>query len=280
MKIGPYDVCALDTGTFALDGGAMFGVIPKSLWSRKHPADELNRISLALRVLLLVGDQRVILVDTGIGDKFAPRHAEMYAIDLQSSNLATSLAAHGLTAADVTDVILTHLHFDHAGGATRLSNGKPVPGFENATYWVQQRNWDWANQQNERDRASYLPENYLPLEAHGQIQFLQGEGEILPGIHAWLSDGHTMGQQLIRISDAQTTLLYCADIIPTSSHLGLPFIMGYDLQPLVTLEEKRRILQQAAVDDWIIVFEHDPFMPACKVMTTEKGFGIKEPVEL
>ena len=278
MKIGPYRVHTLETGHFALDGGAMFGVIPKTLWSKQHPADERNRIALALRVLLLVSDEKVILIDTGIGDKFAPKHQEMYAIDQSSNSLSSALAAHNLAPADITDVILTHLHFDHAGGATVLRDGQAVPAFSNALYHVQRRNWDWAQSQNERDRASYLKENFEPLMDHGQLRLLEGDGEILPGISAWLSDGHTIGQQLIKVSDIQQALVYCADIIPTASHLGLPFIMGYDLQPLLTMEEKRRLLQQAADSDWIIVFEHDPLMAACRVRHGAKGVELAEAI--
>lgn len=280
LMIGPYRVSTLETGEFALDGGAMFGVIPKTLWSREHPADELNRIELALRTLLLVGDDRVILVDTGIGEKFAAKYAAMYGISFEKFSLKKALAAHGLGPDDVTDVILTHLHFDHAGGATRLENGEPVPTFAKATYWVQTRNWEWANAPSEKDRASYLPENFLPLQASGQLQLLEGEGEILPGISAWLSDGHTIGQQLIKISDGQTTLIYCADIIPTASHLKLPYIMGYDLQPLLTLEEKRKVLQQAIAENWIVVFEHDPQLPACRVRQGAKGPEVAEKIFL
>lgn len=279
VRIGAYDVHTLETGRFALDGGAMFGVIPKTLWSRKHPADELNRIDLALRILMLVGDRRVILVDTGIGNKFPPKHQEMYAIDLEQSNLIKSLAEHGLSPDDVTDVVLTHLHFDHAGGATKIDGDRPVPAFKNALYHTQQKNLDWANSRNERDRASYLPENYQPLLDNEQLRLLQGEGEILPGVSAWLSDGHTIGQQLVKVSDGQQSLIYCADIIPTASHLGLPFIMGYDLQPLLTMEEKRRLLKQAADEDWVIVFEHDPYMPGCRVQHGEKGVELREPTE-
>ncbi len=280
MKVGPYQVHSLETGRFALDGGAMFGVIPKTLWNRSNPADDLNRISLALRILLLVGDNRVILVDTGIGEKFPPKHQEMYAIDTESSNLKRSLAVHGLTPDDVTDVILTHLHFDHAGGATEFQDGKLVPTFKHARYHVQQRNWDWANQPSEKDRASYLKENFIPLVQAGQLNLLQGEGEILPGISAWLSDGHTIGQQLVKVSDGQQSVIYCADIIPTASHLALPYIMGYDLQPLLTMEEKRRLLTQAAAENWVIVFEHDPQMPACTVKQGEKGIVLNKPVVL
>lgn len=295
MKIGSYEVCSLETGGFALDGGAMFGVIPKALWQRKIPADDENRIPLALRVLLLVGEGRVILVDTGLGDKFPPRQQAMYAIDPELS-LAKALAAHDLSPADVSDVILTHLHFDHAGGATIRQGEGFAPAFANAVYHVQQRNWDWAHDPSEKDRASYLPENFACLAGSGQLRLHQApapaafvpgkmaptapEIEILPGISAWLSDGHTIGQQLVRVHDPEQSLIYCADIIPTSAHLGLPWIMGYDLQPLLTMEEKRRLLQQAAEQGWIIVFEHDPYMPACTVRLGAKGVELAEPVTL
>lgn len=277
MQIGDYQVHALEVGRFALDGGAMFGVVPRTIWERRNPPDALNRIPLALRILLLVSPQRVVLVDTGIGDKFAPRQQEMYAI-APGGGLDAALAGKGLTPADVTDVILTHLHFDHAGGATRYAGENLVPSFPAARYWVQRRNWDWAHSQNERDRASYLPENYAPLEAHGQLRLLDEGGEILPGIHAELSDGHTIGQQLIRVAAGGQQLLYAADILPTSSHLALPFIMGYDLQPLLTLEEKRRLLNQAAAENWLIVFEHDPQMAACRVRQGAKGVELAEAI--
>ena len=173
-----------------------------------------------------------------------------------------------------------HQHFCDAGGATEIHDGKTVPSFVKATYHVQQRNWDWALAPSEKDRASYLKENFVPLQEYGQLRLLAGEGEILPGITAWLSDGHTIGQQLVKISDGRETVIYCADIIPTASHLGLPWIMGYDLQPLLTLEEKRKLLNQAAAENWIIVFEHDPKMAACRVQQGAKGVEIKEAVEL
>lgn len=276
IQIGPYRIDLLESGRFALDGGAMFGVVPKTLWSKNHPADEANRISLALRTLLLRGDGRVILVDTGMGNKFSPKHQAMYGLDPDAGDLLSALAAHGLTPEDVTDVILTHLHFDHAGGATCLRDGEVVPTFGRARYWVQQRNWDWACQPTERDQASYLPENFQPLMAAGQLELLQGEGEILPGISAWISDGHTIGQQIVRVHDDTQSLVFCADIIPTASHLRLPFIMGYDLQPLVTLEEKRQILSRAAAENWLLVFEHDPLIPAAYVQEGPKGFAVRE----
>lgn len=275
MQIGPYQIHTLNTGYFSLDGGAMFGVVPKKLWQREHPADEDNRIRMALRTLLLRSDERVILVDTGLGDKFPEKYRQIYAIENTETSLNSELALHGLTAADITDVILTHLHFDHAGGATRLEQGKLLPSFPNATYWIQARNLEWALAPSEKDRASYLSENFEPLQAAGVLKSLSGPGEILPGISAWLSDGHTMGQQLIKISDAHQSLIFCADIIPMASHLKLPYIMGYDLQPLVTLEEKRQILTQAAQQNWVLVFEHDPQIAAATIQATAKGFEIK-----
>ncbi len=279
MQIGPYQIQTLNTGYFALDGGAMFGVVPKKLWQREHPADNENRIRMALRTLLVRSDDRVILIDTGIGNKFPEKYRQIYAIESTGPSLNSELARHGLAATDITDVILTHLHFDHAGGATQFENEQLTPAFKNARYWIQQRNLEWALAPSEKDRASYLVENFEPLQAAGVLESLTGPGEIFPGISAWLSDGHTIGQQLIKISDGQQTLIYCADIIPMASHLKLPYIMGYDLQPLVTLEEKRQILTQAADQDWILVFEHDPKITAATIQATAKGFEIKSELD-
>jgi len=280
MKIGAYQIDTLNTGYFALDGGAMFGVVPKKLWQREHPADTENRIRMALRTLLLRSDDRVILVDTGIGEKFPEKYRQIYAIEQSGPSLNSELAKHGLSPDDVSDVILTHLHFDHAGGATVIDNGTLKPAFKNANYWIQQRNLDWAMAPSEKDRASYLPENFQPLQEAGILKTLAGPAEIFPGISAWLSDGHTIGQQLIKIADDSQTLIYCADIIPMVSHLKLPYIMGYDLQPLVTLEEKRQILTQAAEQGWILVFEHDPEIAAATIQASDKGFMVKESLKL
>ncbi len=271
MLIGDYQVSTLETGRFALDGGAMFGVVPKVIWQKKHPADELNRIDLALRVVLLQGQGRVILIDTGIGDKFPEKQAQMYGIDQSQSNLLSSLNQAGLRPEDVTDVILTHLHFDHAGGATCLKDGQLAPTFPQARYWVQRENWDWALNPSEKDRASYLPENFLPLHESGQLQLLEGPGDIFPGIRARLSQGHTTGQQLIEIYAQEETAIYCADIIPTASHIAVPFVMGYDLRPLQTIAEKKAILADAQAGNWILIFEHDPNIAACRVQMGEKG---------
>ena len=280
MKIGNYTIRSLETGRFALDGGAMFGVVPKVLWQKTNPADELNRITLALRVLLLEGNNRYILVDTGIGHKFNAKQETIFGIDHRHSNLENSLNELGLKPTDITDVILTHLHFDHAGGATCLKEEQVVPTFPNAQYYVQRKNWEWANNPTEKDRASYLKENFIPLMESGQLKLLEDEGEILPDIYPWLSNGHTVGQQLIRISDGQQTLIYCADIIPTSSHLNVPYVMGFDLYPLTTIEEKKQILQQALAENWVIFFEHDPIIEACTVKESEKGIGLNQVVEL
>lgn len=276
MQIGDYEVHSLNTGFFALDGGAMFGVVPKKLWSREHPADDENRIRMALRTLLLKGKDRIVLVDTGIGNKFPEKYQKIYGIEQGTPPLYELLAAHDVSPEQVTDVVLTHLHFDHAGGATRYEGETLVPSFPQARHWIQSRNLEWAYHPTEKDRASYMTDNFSPIKEAGLFEVRSGAGEILPYVSAWVSDGHTIGQQLVKVSDNENTLVFCADIIPMASHLKLPYIMGYDLQPLVTLEEKRRILTQAAAENWILVFEHDPEITACRIETTEKGFGIKE----
>lgn len=258
----------------------MFGVVPKVIWEKTNPADAQNRIELAMRVLLLVSSDRVIIVDTGIGNKFSPKFTEMYHIDHSHDSLERSLQQHSLTPTDVTDVVLTHLHFDHAGGATRRAGDALVPTFPQARYHVQRKNWDWAQAPTEKDRASYLPENFVPLYEHGQLHFVEGQQEILPGIHPWLSEGHTVGQQLIQVSGPEGTLMYCADIIPTASHIPVPFVMGYDLFPVTTMAEKKEILQQAANHQWLIFFEHDPHTAACTVKMTEKGVRFADAVAL
>lgn len=281
LKIGPYIIDALETGEFALDGGAMFGVVPKPIWSQKIPTDDLNRIDMRLRCLLVRTKDRVILVDTGIGHKEDERFHTMFRVDYSQFTLEKSLAAHGLTFKDITDVILTHLHFDHAGGATlRETSGTVVPAFPNATYYVQHSNLDWALHPTERDRASYISHNFKPLIDAGKLQLLNGATEIFSGIYGELSEGHTTGLQTIRITDSTTTLFYCADLVPTSVHLPLPWIMGYDLRPLVTLEEKRELIARAAKNNWILAFEHCPLMAAATVHLNDKGYAVPTQVQL
>jgi glyoxylase-like metal-dependent hydrolase (beta-lactamase superfamily II) len=280
MKIGPYTLAVIETGTFALDGGAMFGVVPKTLWERTNPPDEKNRIPMAARALLLRGNGRTILVDVGNGEKMPGKLAAIYRIDSSQQSLLASLAARGVRPDDVTDVILTHLHFDHAGGSTLRVEDRVVPTFPRARYYVQKDQWSAALQPTERDRASFLPEDFLPLKEHGLLELLDGPGELLPGIRLHLVHGHTTALQCPVVSDGVTTLFYCADLMPTVSHVQLPWIMAYDLRPLVTLEEKRTVLQRAAEEEWILFFEHDPATPAGRVRAGERGVQWADPVEI
>ena len=274
MKIGPYSLYTIDTGHFALDGGAMFGVVPKPLWAKSNPPDERNRITLAARALLLVGNGKTILIDVGNGAKYNEKLRDIYRFDTSAADLLGSLRKLGIGPADVTDVILTHLHFDHAGGSTVRDNGKVRPTFPRARYYVQLAHWEAALHPTERDRASFFDEDFLPLKEHGALEFTNGEDEILPGIGIRILNGHTTALQCPVISDGATTLFYCADLVPLTAHLQLPWIMGYDLRPLVTLEEKRSILSEAIEQRWILYFEHDPVTAAARVRQGEKGATI------
>ncbi len=278
MRIGNYEVHPVETGRFALDGGAMFGVVPRPLWEKTNPPDEKNRIALAARALLLQGGGRTVLVDTGNGGKFDEKLRSIYRIENTTADIVSSLARFGVTPEAVTDVILTHLHFDHAGGATAFQNGEVVPAFPRARYHVQAEHWRAAQVPTERDRASFFPDDFLPLQRAGVLEFSEGEGEVLPGISVRLVHGHTSALQCPLLSDGRTTLFCCADLVPTSSHVPLPWIMAYDLKPLVTLEEKRRLLAQAADEDWIMFFEHDPVLAAARLRRTEKGIVLGSPV--
>jgi glyoxylase-like metal-dependent hydrolase (beta-lactamase superfamily II) len=280
MKIGQYDVFSIETGRFALDGGAMFGVVPRVLWEKRHPPDEQNRIALASRAMLLVGNGRNILVDVGNGDKYNEKLRSIYRIDTSRCNIVASLRQHNLTPADITDVILTHLHFDHAGGSTERVDGALRPTFPRATYHVQRDHWEAAVTPTERDRASFFIDDFLPLKEHGVLQFTEGEGELMPQIRLRLVHGHTRALQCPVVSDGTTTIFYCADLMPTTSHVQLPWIMAYDLRPLVTLEEKRSMLKEAVEQNWILFFEHDPSVAAVRVKQTDKGVGVDAPIEV
>jgi glyoxylase-like metal-dependent hydrolase (beta-lactamase superfamily II) len=276
MRIGKYDIYEINSGYFKLDGGAMFGIIPKPLWSKNNPADDQNRISLAARNMLLVSDNRKILIDTGMGNKFDEKAHGIYDIKQDEFSLESSLKKIGFTHDDITDVILTHLHFDHTGGSTKMSdNGKLVPAFSNAKYYVSEKNFNWASKPSDRDKGSYLKENFIPLAEEGVLCFLNDKN-FDDEIEFIEVNGHTFGQNLLKISDSSTTLFYCADLFPFKSHIPLPYIMGYDLQPLVTLEEKKKVLPQAVEEEWIFFFEHDPFSAAAKVIKTDKGFKADE----
>ena len=280
MTIGGYRVHAIETGRFGLDGGAMFGVVPKVLWERSDPADQRNRIDMAARALLLVGNGRVILVDTGNGDKLPEKLREIYKIETGGSTLRSSLEVLGIRPADVTDVILTHLHFDHAGGATVRQGDRLAPAFPNARHYVQREHWEAALSPTERDQASFFRDDFLPLHEQGVLHFTDGDGEILPGISVEVFYGHTTALQCPVISDGKDTLIYCADLVPLSAHVQLPWIMAYDLRPLMTLEEKRKILARAAAERWVLFFEHDPRVAAARIALGEKGYVVQERVAL
>lgn len=280
MKIGSYELHSIETGRFGLDGGAMFGIVPKTIWNKLNPSDDENRIDLALRTLLITGNKRNILVDNGIGTKFSEKYKKIYKIDHSKYNLDSSLKRYNLETRDITDVILTHLHFDHAGGSTYREDGELKLTFPNATYYVQKANYEWALIPNDKERGSYLKENFIPVLEKGKLQLVEGKFEIIPHIDVIISDGHTTGLQLVRISDKKNTLVYCADLIPTTSHIKIPYIMGYDIEPLKIMREKKELLSKACSDGWTLFLEHDIITEAVKVKKTEKGFEVMEKVSL
>lgn len=280
MRIGPYELHSIETGRMALDGGAMFGVVPKPLWEKTNPPDEKNRIELAARALLIVGNGRNILVDVGNGAKYDKKLTSIYKFDTTRYDMVSSLKKHNLVPADITDVILTHLHFDHAGGSTFNDKGDVRPTFPKARYYVQREHWNAAMNPTERDKASFFKEDYMPLKQNGLLEFTEGEDELFPGIRVKIVNGHTTALQCPVISDGTTTLFCCADLMPTTSHVRLPWIMAYDLRPLVTLEEKREILDQAVDERWIFFFEHDPSTEAVRVKRIEKQIVVDSPVSM
>ena len=280
MQIGNYEVKLVDAGRLRLDGGAMFGVVPKVLWERKSPADEKNRIRMATNLLLLEGDGKRILIDTGIGYKSDEKFAGIFAIDYSKFDLNSSLKNLGVQHDEITDVILTHLHFDHTGGATQIDdNGQVVPTFPKAKYYVQKSQLEWAKNPLEKDRASFLKENFQPLEEAGQLIVLEGTQELFPGIELILVDGHTRAQQLVLIRGEKRSLLFAGDLVPTSHHLPVPWVMGYDNEPIKTIQEKKEILERAEQQNWLLFFEHDPDTRCVSVKKGEKGYEIDEMVE-
>lgn len=267
IKIGPYELKPVPTGIFGLDGGAMFGTVPKVLWEKTNPADAQNRISLEARALLLDGGPgRRVLIDCGIGadftakygEKLGPKFAEIYNVT-GGAGILKGLENRGLKLADINAVVLTHLHFDHAGGATCERDGRLVPTFPSARYFIQKANLETAAKPNIRERASYFAANFQPLLDAGVLEVLDGPQEnILECVSVEVTNGHTLGQQIVRVSDGKTTLVYCGDLIPTSTHLNLAWVMGYDLNPLLLIEEKRALLERAKSGGWHLFFEHDP----------------------
>lgn len=277
MRIGEIEVTAVSDGRFRLDGGAMFGSVPKTLWERRAPADAQNRIALAVRPLLVRTGGRRILVDAGIGDKMGAKASAIYAID-RTVSLDDSLAAEGLAAADIDLVVATHLHFDHAGGFTTSAGGVLAPRFGGARYIVRRQEWEDAMHPHERSRASYLPENFAPLAAAGVVDFIDEDGEVAPGVSVHRTGGHTRHHQIVQIRSGGRTAVFAADLIPTAAHIDVPWIMGYDLYPMDTLEYKRRFVREAILGEYVIFFEHDPTIVAGIVREDGRRLWV-EPVE-
>ena len=256
-------VTAVDAGSLWLDGGAMFGVVPKPLWARRAPPDERNRIPLAMRCLLVETDEATVLVDTGLGNKESDKFQSIYGVSNEGrpTRLESSLADLGIEPADIDVVVATHLHFDHAGGGTTLdADGAVRPSFPEARYVVNRGEYEYARWDNERVRASYMSANFEPLEAAGCLDLVTDGTAVVPGITLVETPGHTPHHQSVRIDLGGETVLFLADLVPTTAHLPLPWIMGYDVEPLVTLESKRKTLAQAAAEGWWLAFEHDPFV--------------------
>ncbi len=278
MTINGYKIYPIICEHFWLDGGAMFGTVPKVLWERKHPSDEKNRVELVTRSLVIVGDEKVILVDTGIGQVWDEKFKSIY--NVSPTTLQTELQKLGLTPSDVSDVIITHLHFDHIGGAISQEADEIQLTFPNAKHHVQKANFEQACNPNLREKASYLKPHFMPIEEAGKFVFHEGQTELYPGIKLHVSNAHTKGQQWLTITDEKQTLCYAADLIPTSSHLRLPWVMGYDLYPIELMEEKQALLTQALKENWVICFEHDPFVEAITVKASEKGIVMDQNVKL
>lgn len=283
--LGDFRIHALEVGTQRLDGGAMFGVVPKPLWERRIPADARNRIPLALRCLLVETASDLVLIETGLGNKENEKFLDIYGVDNAAApgspfpdRLQEAISQAGFRPDDVTVVVDTHLHFDHAGGNTfRDAEGQVRVSFPRATYHVQRREWEWAHHTNERTSASYLPYNYESVSEAGLFRFVEGEAEIVPGISVYPTPGHCPGHQSVLVRSGGETACFLADVVPTMAHLPLPWIMGYDVEPLVTRETKRALLRRAAEERWLLVSTHDPFTPWGYAVEDGKGVGLEEP---
>lgn len=284
---------SINCGYFKLDGGAMFGVVPKSIWNKLNPADENNMCSWALRCLLIEDEEKLILIDTGMGDKQSEKFFSHYYLH-GDDTLDKSLAAAGFHKNDITDVFLTHLHFDHCGGAIVRHGNELVPAFKNATYWSNKYHWQWATQPNAREKASFLKENILPIEESGQLKFIRlpcedqiGEGytiyppglqkaDFLPDFSILIANGHTEAMMLPKIQYKEKTIVFMADLLPSYAHIPLPYVMGYDTRPLNTMVEKELFLEEALEKDYILFFEHDTVHECCNLHQTEKGIRPKD----
>jgi glyoxylase-like metal-dependent hydrolase (beta-lactamase superfamily II) len=269
----------INTGFFKLDGGAMFGVVPKTIWHKLNPADENNMCTWAMRCLLIEEGNRLILIDNGIGNKQEAKFYSHYYLH-GNDTLLNSIKKAGFSPTDVTDMFLTHLHFDHCGGGIQRVGEKLETTFPKATYWSNQAHWQWATVPNAREKASFLKENILPMQESGQLQMVNANGNFANFLQVLFMDGHTEKQMLPKINYKGKTVVFCADLLPSVGHIPLPYVMGYDMRPLQTLTEKEIFLNQAADENWILVLEHDPLHECCTVQHTDKGVRLKETFKL
>ena len=272
----------IDTGFFKLDGGAMFGVVPKSIWQKTNPADEFNLCSWAMRCLLIQEGDRLILIDNGIGYKQDERFLKHYHLH-GDDTLEKSLTNLKFSKDDITDVFLTHLHFDHCGGSIeRQADGNLVPAFKNATFWSNKEHWQWAIEPNDREKASFLKENILPIQESGKLKFIDTLDGVsfTDNIQIRFAFGHTDSMMLPQISYKGKTILYMADMLPSVGHIPMPYVMSYDMFPLKTLKEKKKFLEEAVQNDYILFFEHDPVNECCTLQETEKGIRVKDTFKL
>ena len=271
----------IDTGLFKLDGGAMFGVVPKSIWKNLNPPDENNMCTWAMRCLLVEDEGRLILIDNGIGNKQNAKFMSYYYLH-GTDTLEQSLAKHGFSSDDITDVFLTHLHFDHCGGSVIREGEKLKTAFKNATYWSNEKHWNWAVYPNDREKASFLKENILPIQESGQLQFIPIEDgfSFSKNMRIRFAYGHTESMMIPQINYKNKTILYMADLLPSTMHIPMPYIMAYDMFPLQTLMEKRTFLQEAMEKQYVLFFEHDPSIECCTLQQTEKGIRMADSFKL
>ena len=280
MKIGKYDLYSVETSEFGLDGGAMFGIIPKPVWEKKVSADELNRVNMVTRSLLLVSDEKKILIDTGNGTKWEEKYKQIYDINTDQYNIEKSLGKYGFSSEQITDVICTHMHFDHIGGNTKIESGEVVPTFPNAKYWISEENWKLANHPSQKDAGSFIEHDWKVLAENQMIEIIDGREPFIEGIETFVTHGHTPGLLHPIVSDGSNKLFYGADIFPMVAHIPIPWVMAYDVQPVVTMEEKQKLLQKMEREDWILFFEHDPHIQACSVHKDGKHYKLNKEIKI
>ena len=280
MKIGKYDLYSVETSEFGLDGGAMFGIIPKPVWEKKVSADELNRVNMVTRSLLLVSDEKKILIDTGNGTKWEEKYKKIYDINTDQYNIEKSLGKYGFSSEQITDVICTHMHFDHIGGNTKIKSGEVVPTFPNAKYWISEENWKLANHPSQKDAGSFIEHDWKVLAENQMIEIIDGREPFIEGIETFVTHGHTPGLLHPIVSDGSNKLFYGADIFPMVAHIPIPWVMAYDVQPVVTMEEKQKLLQKMEREDWILFFEHDPHIQACTVHKDGKHYKLNKRIQI